>query len=106
MIASLLPKNVFEVLMLALEGSTLAIPKRSEQLKPLAQRLLIEHEGERLDAKIMGSFGLDASGAKALRARSYPRQSAKERREADVRQRRAHTNLVREEQRVRDTVRP
>ena len=106
LIASLLPKKVFEVLMLALEGSTLAIPKRSEQLKPLAQRLLIEHERERLDAKIMGSFGLDASGAKVLRARSYPHQSAKERREADVRQRQAHTDLVREEQRVRDTVRP
>jgi hypothetical protein len=86
----------FEVLMLALEGIELRIPKRTEQKKPMAQRLLLEHEGERLDAKIMTALGLDPTGAKKLRGMKFNFLGIKEHRVASERYRQAVLDLERE----------
>lgn len=95
------PDKAFEVFMLATKS-----PIRREQLKPMAQRLLLAHEGKRLDAKIMTAFGLHSSGAKKLRSRLRGISMKEERRKAEQAYRQALLDLEREEQRVHDSILP
>jgi hypothetical protein len=59
----------FEVLMIALAGETLKIPRRTQQKLPTYQRLQHEHKGERLDQKLAKALDLPSSSASTLKRR-------------------------------------
>jgi len=90
----------FEVLMTALEGETLKVPRRRRQKEPMAQRLLLDHTDDRIDHRIMEALGLGPSGSTALKRRRWRHRSTPEHEKALRRYRQATERLAKERDRA------